>query len=217
VTSERQKAANRANARRSTGPKTLKGKAIVRFNALRHGLLTRDVVLPGEDADAFEDLRNQVRANYSPVGPIEELLVDRMVNAMWRLLRSERAETALLYWRMHGLKADRLAIEVSSYELPIGYISLPPRITDEAAHTEAREALGRAQHERDRDEVLLGRAIDADAKGGDALGKLSRYERSLERSLFRTLYELRQLQDRRRNHPSLPILDAVTVAAEDTE
>src|SRR5262249_591406 len=69
VTSERQKAANQANARLSTGPKTSKGKAVVRFNALRHGLLARDVVLPEEDADAFEDVRNQVRANFSPVGP----------------------------------------------------------------------------------------------------------------------------------------------------
>ena len=75
VTSERQKAANQANALHSTGPKTQEGKAVVRLNALRHGLLARDVVLPGEDADAFEDLWNQVRANFWPVGPIEELLV----------------------------------------------------------------------------------------------------------------------------------------------
>jgi hypothetical protein len=46
-----------------------------------------DVVLPGEDADTFEDLRNQVRANLSPVGPIEEFFVNRVVNAMWRLQR----------------------------------------------------------------------------------------------------------------------------------
>jgi hypothetical protein len=52
MTSERQKAANQANALHSTGPKTRKGKAVVRLNALRHGILTRVVVLPGEDADA---------------------------------------------------------------------------------------------------------------------------------------------------------------------
>ena len=50
MTSERQKAANRANALHSTGPKTPEGKAAVRLNAFRHGLLARDVVLPGEDA-----------------------------------------------------------------------------------------------------------------------------------------------------------------------
>jgi hypothetical protein len=218
VTSERQAAANRVNARHSTGPKTRKGKAVVRLNALRHGLLARDVVLPGEDADAFEDLLNQVRADLSPVGPIEELLVDRVINAMWRLRRLARAETALFHWRVHGLKADRLAEQVRSYEKTLlDRLSFATDITDKASHTEATEALGRAACERDRDEVLIGRALDADAKESDALGKLARYERSLERSLFATLEELRKLQDRRWNRPSPPILDAVPLAAGDTE
>ncbi len=94
MTSERQKAANRANARRSTGPKSLAGKRAVRLNALRHGLLARDVVLPDEPADAFEDLRNAVHADLAPSGPVEGLLADRVVNAMWRLRRLERAEAA---------------------------------------------------------------------------------------------------------------------------
>jgi hypothetical protein len=217
VTSERQKAANRANALHSTGPKTPEGKAVVRFNAFRHGLLAQDVVLPGEEADAFEDLWNQVRANLSPMGPVEEFLVDRVVNAMWRLQRLGRAETALLHSRMHGLKADRLATQVCSYEKEILPTLSFRTITDEAAHTEASEALGRARYERDRDEVLLGRAIDADAKEGDAFGKLARYERSLERSLHRALDELRQIQDKRWNRLSSPISDAVTLAARDTE
>jgi hypothetical protein len=210
MTSERQKAANQANARRSTGPKTPAGKGVVRFNALRHGLLARDVVLPGEDANTFEDLWNQARADLSPVGLIEELLVDRVVNAMWRLRRLARAESALFHWRVHGLKADRLAQQVRSYEETLlDRLSLPTDITDKASHTAATEALGFAEYERDRDEVLLGCALDADAKEGDAFSKLARYETSLERSLFRTLYELRQVQDERRNRPPPPILDAV--------
>jgi hypothetical protein len=35
VTNERRKAANQANARRSTGPKTPEGKAVIRLNAAR--------------------------------------------------------------------------------------------------------------------------------------------------------------------------------------
>ena len=218
MTTERQKIAKQANARRSTGPKTPEGKAVVRLNALRHGLLTRDVVLPGEDADAFEDLWNQVRANLSPVGPIEEFLVDRVVNAMWRLRRSARAETALFYSRMQGLKADRLAIEVRSYEQTFPALpSFLTDITDKASHTEAKEALGQAVYERDRDEVLLGRAVDADAKEGDAFAKLARYERSLEWSLLRALEKLRQMQDKRGNRPLSPISDAITLNAEDTQ
>jgi len=224
VTSERQKAANRANARHSTGPKTPEGKAVVRLNAFRHGLLARDVVLPGEDADAFEDLFNQTRANLSPVGPIEEFLVDCVVNAMWRLRRLGRAETALLHSWIHGLIADRLATQVASYEgtmmdrnPTLDIPMLRPDITDKAAHTQASEALGRARYERDRDEVLLGRAIEADAKEGDAFAKLARYERSLERSFHRSLDALHHIQDKRRNRRSSPIFDAITLNTESTE
>jgi hypothetical protein len=150
------------------------------------------------------------------VGPIEEFLVDRVVNAMWRLQRVARAETALLHSRVHELKADRLAIRVrKSTDLDLLQSCLGTM--DKAARSEAANALEHAEYERDRDEVLLGRAIDADAKEGDAFAKLARYERSLERSLFRALDELGQLQDRRRKRPAPPILDAVTLAAGDTE
>jgi hypothetical protein len=213
VTSERQLAANRANALHSTGPKTLEGKAAVRLNAFRHGLLARDVVLPEEDLDAFEDLQNRVRADLSPVGPIEEILVDRVVNTMWRLRRLERAEAALFDWRVRQLQVSQLADRVRSHEVTF----MAPFIADKTAHTEATEALARAMDKRDRDAVLLGRAVDADAKESDALGKLSRYERGLERSLFRNLDELRQRQDRRRNRSSPPVLDAVPLAADDAE
>jgi hypothetical protein len=137
---------------------------------------------------------------------------------MWRLRRLERAETALFYSRMHGLKANRLAIQKRSYEETFtDRMHMRPDITDKAAHTKASEALGRARYEQDRDEVLLGRAIDADAREGDAFAKLARYERSLERSLFRALDELRHIQDKRLNGPSPPILDAATLNTEGIE
>jgi hypothetical protein len=208
MTSARQKAANQSNALHSTGPKTPQGKAVVRLNALRHGLLARDVLLPGEVADAFEALWNQVRAELSPSGPIEEFLAERVVNAMWRLRRLARAETALFHWRMHGLKADRLAKQVHSYEESLLAVPTFTTITDEALHTEAMEERAGAEYERDRDEVLIGCALDADATAGDAFGTLTRYETGLERSLFKTLAELRQIQEERRNRPKPAISGA---------
>jgi hypothetical protein len=68
-----------------------------------------------------------------------------------------------------------------------------------------------------RDEVLIGPAIEADAKEGDTLSKLNRYETAVERSLFRILCELRQLQDERRKQCTAPISDAVTLDASDTQ
>jgi hypothetical protein len=181
---------------------------VVRLNPLRHGLLARDVVLPGEDTDAFEELWNRVRADLSPMGPIEELLADRVVNALWRLRRLARAETALFNWRAYVRKAHQLSEQVQSFEKDfLSGISFPTKITNEALHAEAMEVLERAECERDRDEHLLGRALDADAREGDAFSKLARYETRLERSLFRTLYELRQLKEERRDRPPPPILD----------
>ena len=218
MTSERQKAANRTNALHSTGPKTREGKAAVRLNAIRHGLLARDAVLPGEDAGAFEDLWKEVWAEFSPVGPIEKLLVERAINAMWRLRRSARAETALFHWRVYWLKAMRLKEEIKSYEKSVlDGLPLGTWITDKASHSEAAEALGEVESERDRDEILLGCAIDADAREGDTFAKLARYETRLERSLFRILNELRQMQEKRRDRRSSSMSDAVTSDADDTQ
>jgi len=118
---------------------------------------------------------------------------------------------------VQGLKADRLKIEARSYvETVETLMGLPSHFTDKAAHTEAREALDRATYQRDRDEVLLGRAFDADAKEADTFAKLARYETRLERSLVRNRNELQQLQDKRRNPRSSPISGAVTLDATDT-
>ena len=48
--SEARIAANRANAARSTGPKTAEGKEKSRANALKHGLTGSGVVLAEADA-----------------------------------------------------------------------------------------------------------------------------------------------------------------------
>ena len=51
--------ANRRNARKSTGPRTLVGKARSSKNAVRHGLLSRDVLLPDEDPEQFDTFRDK--------------------------------------------------------------------------------------------------------------------------------------------------------------
>jgi hypothetical protein len=53
MTSEKQAEANRRNALKSTGPKTPEGKNAVRLNALKHGLLSQEILLPGEDEEAL--------------------------------------------------------------------------------------------------------------------------------------------------------------------
>ena len=74
MTSSRLAAANRRNARRSTGPRSASGKLSVAVNALRHGLsvpVLADPVLAGEVAELAERL-----ANGSADSQVRELAVN---------------------------------------------------------------------------------------------------------------------------------------------
>jgi hypothetical protein len=102
MTSARKTEANRRNALKSTGPKTPEGKAAVRLNALRHGLLTQQILLPGEDEDVLRELDERLRAELQPVGELENLLVDRIIAAYWRLWRLGRVEAGIFIKQSYG-------------------------------------------------------------------------------------------------------------------
>ena len=86
--SDKQLAANRRNATRSTGPRTPEGKARVKWNALKHGLLARSVVVPlkggPENRRQFKALLEQLHDELNPVGMLEEMLVEQIAVAYWR-------------------------------------------------------------------------------------------------------------------------------------
>jgi hypothetical protein len=104
MASEKQTAANRRNARKSSGPKTPDGKARSAQNATRHGLLAREAVLPEEDRQAYLDLLAELRAQFLPADPVEEFLLRDMVSAQWRLLRLTRIETGYFTVRMEHMR-----------------------------------------------------------------------------------------------------------------
>src|SRR4051812_41792451 len=87
-----QTTANQANALRSTGPITPRGKAASSRNATRHGLTTTFCVLPHENADQFQELEEALDSEFSPSGEHETFLIREMARACWRLLRIERLE-----------------------------------------------------------------------------------------------------------------------------
>ncbi len=98
--SQKQIDANRRNALKSTGPKSEEGKAVSRMNALRHGLTADQAVLPHENEDEYEKLREGMLESYAPADSAELALVEELVNAYWRLLRLRRVETR--YWEHLG-------------------------------------------------------------------------------------------------------------------
>ncbi len=66
-----------------------------RFNALRHGVLSRYTVLPWEDNTEYQALLDALVAEHAPQGPTEEHLVEEMASIIWRKRRLRLAEAAV--------------------------------------------------------------------------------------------------------------------------
>ena len=95
MATEQQIAANRENAKQSTGPRTEAGKAASSSNALRHGLASRGlIIIPGHE-EAFEQLQTDLRATLLPNGPLQELLFKRALTSAWNLHRCQEAEVLI--------------------------------------------------------------------------------------------------------------------------
>jgi hypothetical protein len=89
-------AANRLNAKRSTGPRTERGKNYSKFNAVITGLFAKHVVIPlcdGEGSEVqFARLLADLKQEFRPEGPLEELYVEKLAKSMWRFRRATCAE-----------------------------------------------------------------------------------------------------------------------------
>ena len=94
--------ANRRNAQKSTGPKTERGKARARRNAVTHGMTARTImpVLPQEDPKELEDRTQQAITAMKPRNPLEHDLVCRAVRLAGELDRAERVGMAHLAHRV---------------------------------------------------------------------------------------------------------------------
>lgn len=77
-----------------TLPAETGGTDITRFNALRHGLLSRYTVLPWESSDEYRAVIEALVAEHGPEGPTEEHLVEEIAGILWRKRRLRLAEAA---------------------------------------------------------------------------------------------------------------------------
>lgn len=93
---ESELAARRANAAKSTGPKTPEGKARSSRNAVKHGFFTQTALLYYESPEDFVALRDAYIAEYKPQGPTEMHFVMEMANAQYRLRRVRGMEADLI-------------------------------------------------------------------------------------------------------------------------
>ena len=155
MASDSQIRANRANAMKSTGPRSVEGKAVSRFNALKHGMDAASVVLPGEDPAEYQAMVADYEIELQPATPSERFHVDTMIQANWQKQRLLRAQAELYrdVIRQSGCRTLAAALQA---ETPAGKVL--NRVQRQLAAAErdwhrANRELRRLREEREADEA----------------------------------------------------------------
>jgi len=133
------------------------GTEITRFNALRHGILSRYTVLPWEDADEYQRLLTALVVEHTPRGPTEEHLVEELAGILWRKRRLRLAEVAVHRRGLDGtLDSYRETVKVALVHLDATDQS--ERVVDAIRAT--AEETAEAIREMEEDEAMTRRALD---------------------------------------------------------
>jgi hypothetical protein len=176
VVSSRKVDANRQNAKRSTGPRTVKGKQQVSRNAVRHGFFAKFLIVEHKDGkesqSEFDDFHAKVHADYKPVGFLEELWTEQIAAWCWRLRRLIRCESGQI---------AKALVEHSHHILR----SRERDLTDPESQSSSSSEMDSLT-----DHLFLPEKDDLD--------KLLRYEAMISRQLNHAIAELERLQVRRK-------------------
>jgi len=175
MASEAQIIANRRNAQKSTGPRSRNGKNAISQNAIKHGLLARQAVISSENRIEFCLYRDWVLAELAPAGPMESMLAQRIVSLSWRLKRAGHIQNLTIDAMNEDNKSNPLA-----------------KLTQSLLF----KNLGQSQPEPSTPvpDLALGRLAIKDFSNARVLDRLLIYERRLEHSLYKTIFELQKLQ-----------------------
>ncbi|HZV03865.1 MAG TPA: hypothetical protein VE999_02130 [Gemmataceae bacterium] len=132
-------------------------KGLVRFNATRHGVLSRYTVLPWEDGEEYACVLMALKEEHAPQGPTEEHLVEELAGIVWRKRRLRLAEAAAhrqgLYKTMKGYSETG---QVALAHLHGGEGTEGVRAAIRDASTDTEEAL----RDLEADEAMTKKALD---------------------------------------------------------
>jgi hypothetical protein len=78
---------NRANAQKSTGPKTIEGKQRTAMNAVKHNLTGQSLILQPDEMDAYNRLTNALISDLKPRTELECQTVQKLIDAHFRMNR----------------------------------------------------------------------------------------------------------------------------------
>ena len=160
MTSIAQLNANRLNAQRSTGPRTEAGKAASRFNALKFGAEARSLVLPSEDPAELALLAIEYHQQFNPVGPLEDYLVQTLVQADWMRRRYTLVESLIVQSRIAS--SDQTTLD--AFTCPAAQQIFRRLAAEGRNYFRALKELRRAQQERLANEEAEAESPAADCR-----------------------------------------------------
>src|ERR1700733_7927546 len=95
--------ANRRNSQRSRGPTSDDGKARSRYNALKHGMTAKTVLLPGDDPQEFAGRFRYLQDDLQARNSLEAVVIERLAGDLWKSDRSDRSFCNRINFRLrHG-------------------------------------------------------------------------------------------------------------------
>jgi hypothetical protein len=213
-TSPQSLAANPANAKLSTGPRSAQGKRQSSRNSVKHGLLSATPVFHSDEEKArFEAIRTKILAETAPVGMLETLLTEDIVSVFWKLLLATAWE--FKEWNrltVSGKVLDELlgktnfSVDLRT-ELADHWSALELEVRTSDNNTEAErkadqaaQVFGTGTRVRSSEGHLTGESkqktgiCTADVRFARSLDLAKRYQAQIRADLYRAIRELRNLQ-----------------------
>ena len=146
--SPRKIAANRQHSLQSTGPKSEWGKQNSKYNALKHGLLARQIVRIspecGESRQAFQKLLVGLGEELQPVGHLERVIVEKIALSIWRSKRAISFENGSIRQNVHAPCGPTPTLRLAPEEyrnFAVGYERLSRLLEDARSEFEATSQL----------------------------------------------------------------------------
>ena len=120
MSSQSRRIKNRVNAKKSTGPRSHKGKRVSSQNATKHGLLSAGVILPGVETESeWKAHQEAVIRDLAPEGAMQRDLAERIADLAWRLKRCSLSQGRLFpaILERHGSGSTEDSSPESSHDL----------------------------------------------------------------------------------------------------
>jgi hypothetical protein len=210
MASNKQLAANRRNARHSTGPRTKIGKARSCQNATKHGLTAETVIYALEDPTEYQAFQDAIVREFKPASIVQSELVLRLASLLWRLRRATTIETGLFRMQEELLRKSQRPRLSGAPEVFRRLLLIPHGPNGSQLHAkaaaesnlegEAGTNLKGAQGRPEKATLVKdpARCFLRIANSNDrALELISRYETALWRQTAQILFTLERQRDQR--------------------